>query len=122
MKKKSGLPGNRSIDELQQDATELIKTFMRTELGKDYYDGKVMAIVITANSITDKVNIDSCNLGTGLTNTKAQAMILSALGQLKRVQMANALVSVMHQHFAKILDNFRHEIEAFKKERKGGKK
>ena len=85
----------RTMDELQDEATELIKTFLRNELGKDYYKGNIMALVITANKTTDKVNIDTCNLGTALTSSLAQAMMISAMGQLKRGQMINALMSVL---------------------------
>ena len=83
------------IDTLQKEASQKICQTLRLELGKDIYMGRISCIVLTANSITDVVNIDTCNLGTALTNSKAQAIILSALGQLKRKQMGTAILSML---------------------------
>ena len=81
-----------NYDQAQQDVTELIKDYMRRELGKDQYGGKIQSLVVTTNTVTGKVNIDTCNV---LLMADAKKMLTEAYDQLKRGQMVNALESVI---------------------------
>jgi len=85
---------SKTFDEMQIDFTELVKEWMRHELGKDFYAGKVMAVVVTTNSVTGRVNIDTCNVNL---MADAKKMLREAYDQLDRAQMANALTSVIER-------------------------
>jgi len=85
-------------DQMQSDCTELIKDFLRNELGKDYYKGNVQAVVILTNKVTGKVNIDSCNVPL-IADTKK--MLREAYEQLQRSQMVFALSSVVASYVDK---------------------
>lgn len=82
----------RPVEELQQDFTELLKDFMRRELGKDHYHGKVQSLVVTSNTVTGKVNIDTCNVNL-VGDTKK--LLREALDQLNRYQLVNALLTLL---------------------------
>ena len=87
-------------DTMQQDMTELIKDFLRKELGKDYYKGNMQAVVVTTNKVTGKVNIDSCNTPL-IADTKK--ILREGLEQLQRSQMSFALSSVLASYVDKKL-------------------
>lgn len=79
-------------DQIQADCTELIKDFLRRELGKDYYNGNVQAVVVTTNKVTGRVNIDACNVPL---DADIKKMLREAYEQIQRSQMSNALASVL---------------------------
>lgn len=83
----------KDINEIQSDYTELIKAWMRHELGKDFYKGRIQCVVLTTNVVTGKVNIDTCNVNL-IGDTKK--VLREALEQLERSQMANAIRSVIN--------------------------
>ncbi len=89
----------KTFDEMQQDFTEIAKAFMRKELGKDFYNGKLQAVMLTTNKVTGKVNIDTCNIFL-MGDTKA--LLQAGLDQLNRSQIANALTSVIRKEIARI--------------------
>lgn len=81
-------------DDMQSDLTEVIKSFLRTNLSKDYYHGKIQVVVITTNTVTGKVNIDSCNVPL-VADTKK--LLREGYDQLSRAQLINAMRSVFIQ-------------------------
>lgn len=83
----------KTFDELQQNFTEIGKSFMRGELSKDFYHGKIQAVMITTNIVTGKVNIDTCNVNL-IGDTKK--ILREGLEQLERAQMANAIYSTVN--------------------------
>jgi len=87
----------RTYDDMQKDFTEITKDYLRRELGKDFYGGKVQALIVTTNSVTGMVNIDTCNVN--LTGD-AKKLLMEAYLQLERSQMANAIVGLMRKELA----------------------
>ena len=88
---------SRSHDELQGDLREIVKANLRNELGKDYYAGKHQALLVTTNSVTGQVGIDTCNIN--LTGD-AKKMLMEAYLQLERSQMANAIIGLIRKELA----------------------
>lgn len=82
----------QTIDELQQQFTEILKDFLRREVSKDKYNGKLEVVVVTTNSITGKINIDTCNVNL-IGDTKK--MLREGLDQLNRAQIITALASII---------------------------
>ena len=109
----------RTYDEIQKDFTEIAKDFMRRELGKDFYGGKVQALIVTSNTVTGMVNIDTCNVN--LTGD-AKKLLMEAYLQLERSQMANAIVGLMRKELAsfenRVCEVAQREIVRTKKKRK----
>jgi len=93
---------SKTTDEVQGDFTELVKDWMRHELGKDFYAGKVQALVVTTNTVTGRVNIDTCNVNL---MADAKKMLREAYDQLDRTQMANALVSIIRKEMESYVKN-----------------
>ena len=85
---------SKTTDEVQGDFTELVKDWMRHELGKDFYAGKVQALVVTTNTVTGRVNIDTCNVNL---MADAKKMLREAYDQLDRTQLVNALMSTIER-------------------------
>ena len=84
----------KTFDELQGDFVSLVKDWMRHELGKEWYQGKVQAVVVTTNTVTGKVNIDTCNVNL---IADAKKMLREGYDQLDRSQMVNALLSIIRK-------------------------
>ena len=94
----------KSFEEMQSDVTELVRAFLRAELGKDYYGGKLQAMVITTNTVTGRIDVDSCNVNL-------------AQDQRKLIYEAMRTIDTARQ-FASMLDELRKIKEALK----GGRK
>jgi hypothetical protein len=84
----------KTFDEMQCDFSELAKDWLRHELGKDFYAGKVQALVVTTNTVTGRVNIDTCNVNL---IADAKKMLREAYDQLDRTQICNALTSIIER-------------------------
>lgn len=82
----------KSYDELQAEVSEKVKAFLRTELGKDEYQGKIQCGIVLTNTVTGKLNVDFCNVNL----TREQREILfEALEMIDRARIAAAVGSVM---------------------------
>src|SRR3990167_742962 len=93
-----------SYDKLQDDVSVLVKDFLRRELSKDFYGGKIQALVVTTNTVTGKVSIDTCNINL---MADAKKMLREAYDQLDRAQIVNALHSVIMEAIRKGLPSER---------------
>ena len=108
----------KTFDDIQRDFTEIIKDYMRRELGKDFYAGKIQALVVTTNTVTGTINIDTCNVN--LTGD-AKKMLREALEQLERSQMANALRSLIRREMEFYENDLRQCTSAGNKGKKCGR-
>jgi len=81
---------SRSFDELQQDLTELVKAFLRTELGKDQYKGKLQCGIVLTNTVTGKLNVDFCNVNLV---REQREILFEALEMIDRARIAMAVMS-----------------------------
>jgi hypothetical protein len=82
------------MDDLQSDYSELIKDFMRHELGKDHYESKIRCVVVTSNTVTGRVSIDTC-ANPPLLERETKSLLMEAREQIRRLQQANTLRSVI---------------------------
>lgn len=84
----------RPVDDLQSDYSELIKDFMRHELSKEHYGSKIRCVVVTSNTVTGRVSIDTC-ANPPLLERETKSLMKEGIEQLQRLQQANALRSVV---------------------------
>ena len=86
----------KTVEELQNEVSILIRDYLRHELGKDYYGAKLQALVVMTNTVTGKVTIDTGNVPLLV---DAKKMLREAYEQLDRMQVVNALRSVVVEIF-----------------------
>ena len=89
----------KTMDEMQSDVTELIKDNLRGLLGQDHYEGRIQAVVITTNTITGKINVDSCNAPLAQDQRK---IIYEALRTIDNARLMVAIDHIVKSNMPKI--------------------
>ena len=88
----------KSFDEMQSDVTELVRAFLRAELGKDYYQGKLQAMVITTNTVTGRIDVDSCNVNLAQDQRKIIYEALRTIDTARQAQaVTNMIINAIHR-------------------------
>ena len=82
----------KSFDEMQSDVTGLVRAFLRVELGKDYYQGKLQAMVITTNTVTGRIDVDSCNVNLAQDQRK---IIYEAMRTIDNTRLSQAVAGMV---------------------------
>jgi hypothetical protein len=89
-------------NQLQEDCTEVVKDFLRKELGKDYYKGKLQAIVVLTNSVTGYTSLDSCNVPLTedikkMLDNAREMLLMDRIGSIVQYHVANAIVKALRK-------------------------
>ena len=80
-----------TIDGLQLELCEELKQWLRDKLGEDKYNGKIQVVCILANTITDTINLESCNI---VLEMDIKKLLREVLESKEREQLCVALLNI----------------------------